>query len=1134
MAMYRASWKIVSLFVVWVGSLSSFGQEPTNAHEYDAWKQAQIPLPVPIVITPEMLDVPPADGRSCDCWVTPDASYTTVNNQSGWGGSADDGSHGPLALPFNFQLYGQNYSSAYININGNVSFGQSFGTYSASGFPVNSFAMVAPFWADVDLRGPGAGNNIVRYKITPTAMYVNWIRVGYYSMQTDKLNTFQVIITNGSDPIVPNGANVSFCYRDMQWTTGSASSGVGGFGGTPANVGANKGDGVNYMQFGRFDQPGTAYDGPFGGNDGVDWLDNKYFSFATDITSANVPPVISSQSVCDSMVLCVGQPATLQVTFLSPEPSQTTVATSSAPTLSNYSVVTNTSGISADITTAFTPQLSDVGYHIVTFEATDNGSPVMTTTFDVVVQVQMGLVLDTVDHVVCSNGAPTAMLPLLTGMPAGGTWTAPSGATHSGTFNPAADQAGYYIYSMNSGSGCPSLGTVNMAVTIAPNAGTDNAVALCTSDVPVDLYPLLGGTQDPGGTWAAPSGDIFDGLIDPAQHTTGVYRYMVPGQAPCLNDTAGIAVTVSQAVDPGVGASLTLCDADPVLDLLGALGGAPSTPGYWTAPSGGAFGGTFNPASDPDGVYTYTATAVAPCPNQTAQLTLTTEPVPFAGADATLVSCTNAAVAALFPLLGGVPDGGGYWVNPMGVQYDGNMDPATAASGDHLYVVPGVATCAYLIDTAVVTVTINQQPDAGLPASLTLCMDAGPLDMLAALNGTPDPNGTWVAPGGATVGGYFQAGVDPVGVYTYAVLGLAPCLSESTTLTLATHSEPWAGTDAAVVRCADASPVDLFAQLGGAPNGNGAWQDPAQTGHSGSLQPGTDASGDYLYIVPGTAECAHLIDTAVVAVAIDPLPEVSFTYGPEAGCIPLDVTFTNTTPAHYLGGTSTWTLGDGTASSTEAGLDHTYTTSGHFAVILTVTTPEGCTDQHMQLQAVLAERMPLADFHYDPSPGTEGNSLIMFHADDPIAVAFHWTVDGAPLGDDRSVQHLFNDVLGGEYEVCLRVEDRYGCADSLCKTVPVVVPSVFVPNAFTPDGDGVNDEFLPMALDVVPTEYVFEVFDRWGGIVFSTNVVGKGWDGQHANGGGILPQGVYVWRMETLPMHTSEKKEHRGIITLLK
>jgi hypothetical protein len=67
-----------------------------------------------------------------------------------------------------------------------------------------------------------------------------------------------------TDPMLPNGNNVAFCYGDMQWTTGSASQGgTGGFGGVPSTVGVNKGDGTNFIQIGRFDASQVhAYDGP--------------------------------------------------------------------------------------------------------------------------------------------------------------------------------------------------------------------------------------------------------------------------------------------------------------------------------------------------------------------------------------------------------------------------------------------------------------------------------------------------------------------------------------------------------------------------------------------------------------------------------------------------------------------------------------------------------------------------------------------------------------------------------------------------------------------------------------------------------------------------------------------------------
>ncbi|HQV75336.1 MAG: gliding motility-associated C-terminal domain-containing protein [Flavobacteriales bacterium] len=314
-------------------------------------------------------------GNSCGCWVEPDDTYTLAMQPN------DDGSSDLINLPFSFDLYGESYNTVYINNNGNVSFVQAFGTYSSTGFPNANNKMVAPFWADIDTRGIGQ----VLYKITPTAMYVNWIDVGYFSSQTDKVNNFQLIITDGTDLVIGTDKNVSFCYKDMQWTTGSASQGVNGFGGTPSTVGANRGDGVDFIQFTRNDQPGNAYDGPFDLPDGVDWLDNKFFLFTTSTSTQNIPPIATGLYLCDTLVACIGQTASLEVTFLSPENGQTTTATSTAPGIPDWVETNNVAGIAASVTGQFTP--TAVGTYIVTFTGTDDGVPPLTTTVDIIIEI---------------------------------------------------------------------------------------------------------------------------------------------------------------------------------------------------------------------------------------------------------------------------------------------------------------------------------------------------------------------------------------------------------------------------------------------------------------------------------------------------------------------------------------------------------------------------------------------------------------------------------------------------------------------------------------------------------------------------------------------------------------------------
>jgi gliding motility-associated-like protein len=215
-------------------------------------------------------------------------------------------------------------------------------------------------------------------------------------------------------------------------------------------------------------------------------------------------------------------------------------------------------------------------------------------------------------------------------------------------------------------------------------------------------------------------------------------------------------------------------------------------------------------------------------------------------------------------------------------------------------------------------------------------------------------------------------------------------------------------------------------------------------------------------------------------------------------------------------------------------LAHTYTDPGSYAVTLTVTTPQGCTDQLTQPGAVLVQPAPKATFVWTPNPGTELNSNLYFSATDPYATTFAWDFAGLGSSDARQVYHEFQNEFGDTYDVCLQVWDRYGCTDTLCQVVPIVVPSLFTPNAFTPDGDGKNEVFFPVTADMVDEEHELLVFDRWGELIFQTTDARKGWDGRAMSGGDVLPQGVYVWRLVERKAFTADKAAWFGTVTLLK
>jgi len=322
----------------------------------------------------------------CSCMIPLDSTFMLAMPPN------DDYYSSVIHIPFNFNFYGVAYDSLYINNNGNISFGTPYSTFTANPFPDPMYQMVAPFWGDVDTRDSLGG--AVYYSISPTHMIVKWEAVGYYAMHSDKVNTFQLIITDGTDPILPAGTNVSFCYGDMQWTTGEASGGVGGFGGAPATVGNNMGNGVDYFQAGTFDHPGPSFDGPYSAADGIDWLDNQGMYFDASLPG-NIPPVIINNNICDTIDVFTGDTlhspiydyAQFSLAVTTPEIGQTVTA---VITSSDPSALTVTPGFSTATYKKFDCSFSVVGLatglHYVTITATDNGAPALSSSRTIVIR----------------------------------------------------------------------------------------------------------------------------------------------------------------------------------------------------------------------------------------------------------------------------------------------------------------------------------------------------------------------------------------------------------------------------------------------------------------------------------------------------------------------------------------------------------------------------------------------------------------------------------------------------------------------------------------------------------------------------------------------------------------------------
>ncbi len=161
-----------------------------------------------------------------------------------------------------------------------------------------------------------------------------------------------------------------------------------GYGGHPATVGANEGDGINYVQFGLFDTAGTRYLGayppkPF---DGVGWLDNQSFIFSTCVS--DIGPIVRGVSPCDTFILCAGDTALIHVLFISPKKTDTTSAGIFPPFLPGETILSNTTGNTDTIAIELIGGPGNYGFHTINvYGYTTNTSPEDTTFSSFVLEV---------------------------------------------------------------------------------------------------------------------------------------------------------------------------------------------------------------------------------------------------------------------------------------------------------------------------------------------------------------------------------------------------------------------------------------------------------------------------------------------------------------------------------------------------------------------------------------------------------------------------------------------------------------------------------------------------------------------------------------------------------------------------
>ncbi len=444
---------------------------------------------------------------------------------------------------------------------------------------------------------------------------------------------------------------------------------------------------------------------------------------------------------------------------------------------------------------------------------------------------------------------------------------------------------------------------------------------------------------------------------------------------------------------------------------------------------------------------------------------------------------------------------------------------------------PVIVTDANAICNTLITITIVG-PSSPLTLNagndVTICDGESTTIAANASGGTAPYAYGW--DNGLGVGQSFTVSPTSQTIYAAGVMDANGCTaSDVVVINVLPALEVEAGADDSI--CPGASTSISATAVSGSGNGGPYtynWNNGLGAGKSHQVSPTNDTT----YIVTIEDGCSTpRIDS--VRIYLHDLPTVDFITDTLSLCQTpqLPFQFTNLTVNTAL---AFWSFSDGATATGEV-VSHTFNEIGSYDITLTVnynTALGNCVDSLSKNAYIEVLENPTAYFTMNPNPTSLINTKINFY-DQSYQNISNWIWDFAGLDTSTLQNPSYTFPMDtGSYWITLMVTDENGCSH-LDSNFLVVRGDygVFVPNAFTPDLDGLNDNFSPSGFGIGKTGYTFYIFNQSGNIIFKSNQLFAPWDGTYK--GKLVEDGVYVWKLEFTDLHGLFHKEV-GKVTILR
>lgn len=273
-------------------------------------------------------------------------------------------------------------------------------------------------------------------------------------------------------------------------------------------------------------------------------------------------------------------------------------------------------------------------------------------------------------------------------------------------------------------------------------------------------------------------------------------------------------------------------------------------------------------------------------------------------------------------------------------------------------------------------------------------------------------------------------------------------------------------------------------------------------------------------------------------VSIDFHPNPSPNLVPSSGCEPFIAELQDNSNTASEWNWTIYTVGGNEQNYSGNNVSTNALDQGDYIVELSTKNQFGCSSFNTFTNKIYAHPLPEAKIVWNPTRPDVNSGVVNVYNFNNLNVSKHeWTYHNDKYGgtvftDKKNIAYRIQGSKESNLYVDLKIMSPFGCLDSASVMIKIdLATDIFVPNTFSPNNDGLNEEFKPVTFNIGEKGYFLMIFDRWGEMLFSSKTLDKGWDGSYM--GEIVKPGVYVWRIIYLD-EDGEKRSLTGNVNVIR